>query len=413
MVKRIAFLSRLPALEHFSKTWGIDYLSQNDFEVFFLDVSYLIDGKNSQNLNPNQAQLANCETIVIRRLVDLDTFVKDRADSTVFIDFVGALTEFNLTTGRVYKILKKYSAKFYIMADADIPSAHYIPNDSSSTFLGKVKKVLRNPNLLLNFFERKLILVAVKLDILYQKPQRIFGIKDSSIVDNCIKRYGLSDSVVTQINSRDYDIYLEFKRETSQKITSTKTCVFLDEGHTNHPDWELFGRTPLNEAEYVSSMNHFFDCVEEKTGLAVVIAGHPKSAYSAENHPYGKRDFIHGNTVELVAKSKMVIAHSSTSINFPALFAKPIVLVVTSEFKNRIYMMHAVESFAKALGVILIDVDSAEEVKAFDINIERHCDYNSYLHKYVRNKEPINKLIWEIVADAARKDLESQKILLV
>ena len=69
-------------------------------------------------------------------------------------------------------------------------------------------------------------------------------------------------------------------------------------------------------------------------------------------------------------------------------------------------MMHAVESFAKALGLIQIDVDAADEVKAFDIDIERHCDYKSYLHTYLKNKEPINKLTWEIVADAARKDLE-------
>jgi|TARA_B110000259_G_C13827417_1_gene327220 hypothetical protein len=48
MAKRIAFLSRLPELEIFSKNFGIDYLSQNGFEVVFLDVSYLIDGMKWQ-----------------------------------------------------------------------------------------------------------------------------------------------------------------------------------------------------------------------------------------------------------------------------------------------------------------------------------------------------------------------------
>jgi hypothetical protein len=63
MAKRIAFLSRLPELEIFSKNFGIDYLSQNGFEVVFLDVSYLIDGMKGQNLYSDQAPLANCETI--------------------------------------------------------------------------------------------------------------------------------------------------------------------------------------------------------------------------------------------------------------------------------------------------------------------------------------------------------------
>ena len=55
MAKRIAFLSRVPALEQHSKTYGIDYLSQNGFEVVFLDVSYLVDGMKGQNLHPDQA----------------------------------------------------------------------------------------------------------------------------------------------------------------------------------------------------------------------------------------------------------------------------------------------------------------------------------------------------------------------
>jgi len=406
MAKRIAFLSRLPALEQHSKTYGIDYLIQNGFEVVFLDVSYLIDGMKAQNFYPNRAQLANCETIVVRRLVELDVFAKESADSTVFIDFVGALNEFNLTTGQIYKILKKYNIKYYIIANADIPSAHYNPDGFSLAFPKKIKKALKNPKLLFEFFTRKLIVLSIKLNILYQKPCRIFGINDSVGVINCLKKYRMSASAITPINSRDYDTYLEFMRDTSQEVTSTETCVFLDEDHTNHPDWVLFGRTPLNELDYISSMNNFFDCVEEKTGLSVVIAGHPKSRFSSGNHPYGDRTFFHGDTVQLVAKSKMVIAHSSTSIGFPVLFCKPIVLVVTREFKNRIDMMHAVESFAQALGLIQIDVDAADEVAAFDIDIESPCDYKNYLHTYVKNKEPLNKITWEIVADAVREDLE-------
>ena len=151
-------------------------------------------------------------------------------------------------------------------------------------------------------------------------------------------------------------------------------------------------------------MNHFFDCVEKKTGLSVVIAAHPKSRFSAEDHPYGERAFIQGNTVQLVAKSKMIIAHSSTSISFPVLFCKPIVLAITSEMKNRIVMMTAVKAFAEALKVTPVDVDSPNELSKFDIEVESHSDYKDYLHKYVKNKVPINKLTWEIVADAALND---------
>ena len=364
-----------------------------------------------QNLYPDQAPLANCETILVRRLDELDVFVKESADSTIFIDFVGSFTEFNLTIGQVFKILKKYNAKYYIIANADIPSAFYNPNGFFSRFLLKTKKVLKKPNMLFEFFTRKLINLSIKLNILYQKPYRIFGLKDSVGVINCLKRYGMSASAITPINSRDYDTYLEFMRDTTQVLTPTETCVFLDEGLTNHPDYSLFDITPLNEVEYMSSMNHFFDCVEEKTGLSVVIAGHPKSRFSAGDHPFGERVYTQGNTVQLVAKSKMVIAHASTAISFPALFAKPIVLAVTRELKNQTGMMLSIKAFAEALKLTPVDVDSADDVRAFDIDIKSHCDYNSYVHTYVKNKEPLNKLTWEIVSDAVCKDLECQKNL--
>ena len=215
----------------------------------------------------------------------------------------------------------------------------------------------------------------------------------------------MSPSAITPINSRDYDTYLEYMRETAQPVMSTETCVFLDEDHTNHPDYFLLGVAPLSEFEYISSMNHFFDCVESKTGLSVVIAGHPKSRFSSENHPYGKRAFVKGNTVGMVAKSKMVIAHSSTSINFPVLFGKPIVLVLTSQMKDRPEMVRVVKVFAEELGLNPVDVDSADEVDAFNIDLDSQRDYEVYLYKYVKNKALINKLVWEIVAEVIPKDL--------
>lgn len=403
MTKRIAILSRLPALEMLSKNFGIDYLSQNGFKVIFLDVSYLIDGMKGQNLYPDQAPLATCETIVIKRFVELEVFVKKSADNTVFIDFVAGLSEFNLKTGQIFKILKKYNAKYYVISDGDIPAFHYRNHSSDSSFFLKIKKAVKKPGLVFNLFTRKLIVFLIKSSVLYQKPHRVFGMQDSPIVIAYLKRYGVNTSAIIPINSRDYDTYLEYTRDTTQIVTSTETCVFLDDGIPNHPDFALFDISPLNEVEYISSMNHFFDCVEEKTGLSVVIAGHPKTRFSSASHPFGDRTFTRGNTVQLVAKSKMVIAHTSTSISFPVLFCKPIVLVTTSEMENHTIMTH-VKAFAEALRITPIDVNSADEVRAFDIDLEGHYHYRKYLYKYVKNKEPITQLTWEIVASAARKD---------
>ena len=403
MANRIAFISRLPPLPMFSKIFGIEYLSQRGFEVIFLDVSSLIDSLNAQHLSKDQEPLNGCKIINISRLDELDSFVKESFGSTIFIDFLSGLNEFNSHTGQVFRILKKYNAKYYVISNGSIPSDHDDDHDVTLRIFSKIKKAIKKPRLLIGFLTKKLIVQLIKLDFLYQKPHRIFGIKDSPIVIAYLKKYGISPSKIIPINSRDYDTYLEYMKEAAQVVSSTKICVFLDEDFTNHPDYLLLGIKPLNHADYVSSMNSFFDYVEDTTGLSVVIAGHPKSRFSAENHPYGERPFILGNTLQLVDESKMVIAHASTSISFPVLLRKPIVLAVTSEMKNR-YMFNDVKAFARELDLTPVDLDSADEVSALEIDFERHNNYENYLHRYVMNKESIDKLTWEVVADAVLED---------
>ena len=107
MTNRVAFLSRLPPLAIFAKVFGIEYLSKSGFEVVFVDVSFLIDGVCGQDLYQEQLSIPGCETVVINRLEELEAFVKESFESTIFIDQVSGLAEFNPNTGQVFKVLKK------------------------------------------------------------------------------------------------------------------------------------------------------------------------------------------------------------------------------------------------------------------------------------------------------------------
>ena len=405
MAYRIAFLSRLAPLPMHSKLFGIEYLSRGGYEVFFLDLSGLLDGLNAPPVIQKQDVINDCEIIVISRLEELDAFVKEGFGNTIFIDCVAGLAEFDLNTGRIFKLLKKYNAKYYIISNGSIPSDHQDGADVSAGLIFRIKKALMKPRLLLKFFVRKSLVHLIKRGYFYQKPLRILGIKDSPIVIGYLKKYGMSSSTITPINSHDYDTYLEYKNKTGGAGTSSEICVFLDEDYTNHPDYSIFGIVPLNETEYISSMNKFFDSVEKQTGLSVVIAAHPKSSFNSENHPYGNRVFTKGDTVRLVEKSALVIAHSSTSISYPVLFRKPIVLAVTKEMQSRAAMIDAVRAFARELELTVIDVDSNEESWSFDSAMERHREYTRYLFRYVRNIEPVNKILGETIADVARDDL--------
>jgi len=400
MAKRIAFLSRLMPYEMFSKSLGIDYLSRNEFEVTFLDLSYLIDYKIAKNLYKGKSKLTGCQIIVIHTHGELDNFVKKNSINTIFIDFVAGLSEYDLTIGRIFRIFKKYNAKYYVVSNADIPNGHRELHElfSIAWIWLNIKKGLTSPRKIFELLTRKIIVQLIKLEILYPKPHRIFGIKRSPSLVSYIEKYRITDSTFIPINSRDYDTYLEYTRVSGPSIESENICVFLDEDHTNHPDFFLFGIPPLDADKYISSMNLFFDHIECITGLSVVIAAHPKSNFSQETHPFGDRLFIKGNTVDLIAKSKIAIATHSTSISFPVLFSKPIILVVTAEIKSRVGMIATVKAFARELDLIYINVDSSNEVDALKIKLDYQPKYKNFLYTYIKNEEPINELTWEIVA---------------
>ena len=77
MANRIAFLSRLPASEMLSRLYGMEHLSQQGFDVFFVDLSGFIDGLNEQHLYQKKDTLNDCETILVRQIEELDVFVKE------------------------------------------------------------------------------------------------------------------------------------------------------------------------------------------------------------------------------------------------------------------------------------------------------------------------------------------------
>ena len=180
MANRIAFLSSLPPQPMVSKTMGIEYLSQRGFEVFFLDVSSLIFDLNKKHLYKDQEPLNGCETIVISRLDELDVFVKESFESTIFIDGVSGVIEYDPNLGQVFRILKKHNAKYYLISNGSIPTDHHDHHDVILRIFSRIKKVFKKPRLLIGFLKRKLIVQLIKLNLLYEKKLTcLFNISNS------------------------------------------------------------------------------------------------------------------------------------------------------------------------------------------------------------------------------------------
>ena len=94
---------------------------------------------------------------------------------------------------------------------------------------------------------------------------------------------------------------------------------------------------PVGEpsTKYFKEMNDFFEIIEKKFNLEVVIALHPNCFIKNYSKFFSNRKCIKFNTARLVKSSLFVFSHaSSTAINFAIIYRKPLIYIITDEMKN-------------------------------------------------------------------------------
>lgn len=134
-------------------------------------------------------------------------------------------------------------------------------------------------------------------------------------------------------HSITYDDFYTFKNiQLKQRIVENEYIVFLDGYLPHHIDFKVHNIETLNASSYYKKLNSFFDSLEQKYGLTVVIAAHPKSAYTTE---YNNRLVIKDKTSELIRDCTFVLNHYSSAITFAVLFNKPIMYFYTDDFLTK------------------------------------------------------------------------------
>ena len=200
---------------------------------------------------------------------------------------------------------------------------------------------------------------------------------------------------IINLHSFDYDKYLYIKNGQAT-FEENSYAVFLDEYIPFHPDYNVIGLEPYDYAEdYYPALCGYFDRFETQHNLEIVIAAHPRSAY--EKHPdyfHGRRIF-RGKTAELVKKSKVVLVHSSTSVNFAVLFMKPIIFLTTDGLNSSL-QKDFIESMSAHFNKNIVNVSLPytpvkNQIMPIDTDL-----YDNYIDKYIKTKESPCELSWQI-----------------
>ena len=200
-----------------------------------------------------------------------------------------------------------------------------------------------------------------------------------------------------EINHPDYDEYLIKKNDAP--FLSYKYICFIDTGFGIHPDQKYYMENFSEDNElWQKKLSIFFDKVEEKFGIPVVIAVHPKIEYS--ENAFGGRKKIKYQTLNLVLNSEFVLQDISNSLSYSVIADKKIGIIVTNEMWK--YYKYYLSQLTKKLNIPLfsIDKDSAENF------LPQKIPYNSrldYMNDFLCTKNTKDKLTSELLIDFFKK----------
>lgn len=211
----------------------------------------------------------------------------------------------------------------------------------------------------------------------------------------------------------DYDLYLAARQVP---LASKGGIVFLDEFLPYHTDYIAMGIEPFDQpGPYFACMNAFFKRLEDLTGQAVVIAAHPRSDYEDRGNPYEGRQIVRSGTPGLTAGADLVVAHTSTSLNFANLFERAIVFVTTRNmdpsYSDRIAAMalwHGQKMWSiDESGRVADSAGRSAPINSI-VDEARHCRYNEYREGYIKTAASPQKYSWQIIEERVRRDLALQ-----
>lgn len=392
MIGKIIFFVEFPFALRDYERFGIEILKQNEFQVEVWDFTPFINPEVYKNYNVPDT--INYEGYHLYLNKDEACLAISKLNNKCFI--VCLPYKFNIYS--IYKTLSKKSLKYCLITALAVPT----PNNNYSTFSNKLLKLKSYFKILFKITPDRLINF-----LFFRIPYRYLGINPPTLVlaggqesiDFYMKYHHAPIGPQTEIlwiHNFDYDLCLKEKQFSVE--VENNLGVFLDQYAPFHPDNYLNKHSYATAEEYYPLLCKFFDYLENKYNIRIVIAAHPHSHY--EDHPdyFGERPVIRGKTRELVKKSGFVLVHSSYAINFAVIYKKPIIFITTNQLQQYyegLYIDCLASIFAKK-PINLNDSFEFNWKKELTVNEEA---YLSYKNAYIKKSGTEDMPFWQIFAN--------------
>jgi hypothetical protein len=391
-IKRVIFFVQTTFNLRDYQRFGIRLMRENGFDVEVWDLNLILNPELFQSYIPTDA--FDNDVVV---LFNHRQKVYDKLSNLSHRDFVINTIPYTFSSLWIYRALSKTAADYAVFYGGALP----YPIDEKGClhfFMDKLKGLASFRYL--SAWKR----LFIKL------PSSFFSVKPASLILAGSEKYlsykryfdfPVCKNTETLLgHALDYDIYLEEKDKPCQEKS---TAVFIEDFFPFDPDYIMRGEEfPIDADTYYSSLNNFFDIVEDKLGLEVVVAAHPRAGEGGENY-FRSRNYIRGKTLNLVRESRLVMTHCSTAVSFAVFFYKPVIFMTHSNFNNRHegYRIKAMaDEFKK--DPVLVDHYSDNINLKSELTVDRII-YDRYRNNYIKPEDGKDLPFWQIVSDRLKK----------
>ena len=387
--KKLVVATNVPFSEHQKRIFYLDELREKGCDVEYWDLSPLFPGDQEPGYGET------IDTVLVNSLHDLGLQVA-RACIAVKMFIVQLTPE------------SQHAAIFKCFRQCDVPIVWFDrPGLPSVSIADQFLIDLKN----LEWIERdrvRLFDVAKSCFKVVRHLKRIFfshfhfDIVFAAGAEAVDKRQGKR---VVKVNHHDYDQV--FRGRSYGATKDDEYIVFLDEGMSFHPDNRILGLQTVPPDRYYPDLNRFFTKLESITGFKVKIALHPKLTNRDEH--FEERPLFKGETADLVAHSRLVLAHASTSVSYAVLFKKPVMFLLSVEMERYLnrHRLRICKRMAAELGrpVVRFDTSTDDDIRAA---VERSMDpiaYDRYEKRYLvsRPQIPTWKTLLEELGQECKK----------
>ena len=283
--------------------------------------------------------------------------------------------------------------KFFFIKKVDFIN----PGTSLENFFPKI----RHENIIKKTFSyiKRFNITLYKIKIYFLKfLTKIFNIRYDYIF---LSGKSILNKISTQnkkkiIKGHSWDFSQNLSRE-NKKIFNRKYAVYIDApGPKFLSDSFLFKEKLFETSDHTYPLlRKFFNYIEKRFSLNVVVAPHPKTKIRDKSSLFGYRKVISDNTKNLIKYSSLVITRNSTAVSFACYYKKPIILFYTNQTLNT-EAQESTEYLARSLKLQAINLDNFKKYKLKKIINFNKSVYDKYLYNYCtfKNLSEPNYKIW-------------------